>query len=157
MERNEVMSIEKRRDKIRQIIKEIEVNTQGELARLLTLEGFSVTQATVSRDIKELGLIKERGKVLKYKYAEPKALPFTVSEEKVTTLLKSFILSVKSSGNLIVVKTLEGHASACGMAIDKLLIDGVIGSVAGDDTLLIVAEVGSTSLVEQIIKGYVKL
>ena len=152
------MSIEKRRDKIRQIIREVEVNTQGELARLLTLEGFSVTQATVSRDIKELGLIKERGKVLKYKYAEPVPTSFSVSEEKVSTLLKAFILSIKSSGNLIVVKTLEGHASACGMAIDKLSIGGVIGSVAGDDTLLIVADGNeNATLVEQIIKGYVKL
>ncbi len=151
------MSIEKRRERIRQIIQEVEINTQGELARLLTLEGFSVTQATVSRDIKELGLIKERGKVLKYKYAEPKNTSFIVSEEKVSTLLKAFIVSVKSSGNLIVIKTLEGHASACGMAIDKLAIGGVIGSVAGDDTLLIVAEEGLTSTVEEIIKGYVKL
>lgn len=151
------MSIEKRRNKIKQIIQETEVNTQGELARLLTLEGFSVTQATVSRDIKELGLVKERGNFLKYKYAEPKNTSFIVSEEKVSTLLKTFIVSVKSSGNLIVIKTLEGHASACGMAIDKLSINGVIGSVAGDDTLLIVAEENSTSLVEKIIKGYVKL
>ena len=151
------MSIEKRRERIRQIIQEVEINTQGELARLLTLEGFSVTQATVSRDIKELGLIKETGKVLKYKYAEPKNTSFIVSEEKVSTLLKAFIVSVKSSGNLIVIKTLEGHASACGMAIDKLAIGGVIGSVAGDDTLLIVAEEGLTSTVEEIIKGYVKL
>lgn len=151
------MSIEKRRERIRQIIQEVEINTQGELARLLTQEGFSVTQATVSRDIKELGLIKERGKILKYKYAEPKNTSFMVTEEKVSTLLKAFIVSVKSSGNLIVVKTLEGHASACGMAIDKLAIGGVIGSVAGDDTLLIVAEEGLTLTVEEIIKGYVKL
>ena len=151
------MSIEKRRERIRQIIQEVEINTQGELARLLTQEGFSVTQATVSRDIKELGLIKERGKVLKYKYAEPKNTSFMVTEEKVSTLLKAFIVSVKSSGNLIVVKTLEGHASACGMAIDKLAIGGVIGSVAGDDTLLIVAEEGLTLTVEEIIKGYVRL
>lgn len=151
------MSIEKRRERIKQIIKEVEVNTQGELARLLTNEGFSVTQATVSRDIKELGLIKERGKVLKYKYAEPKALSFSVANEKVATLLNAFIVSVKSSANLIVVKTLEGHASACGMAIDNLSLDGVIGSVAGDDTLLIVAEENSANKVEQIIKGYVKL
>ena len=151
------MSIEKRRERIKQIIQEVEVNTQGELARLLTVEGYSVTQATVSRDIKELGLIKERGKVLKYKYAEPKTLPFTVSDQKVSTLLNAFIVSVKSSANLIVVKTLEGHASACGMAIDNLAIKGVIGSVAGDDTLLIVAEENSTAQVEQIIKGYVKL
>lgn len=152
------MTIEKRREKIKQIIAQTEVNTQGELARLLTLEGFSVTQATVSRDIKELGLIKERGKILKYKYAEPKVLPFAISEDKVSTLLKAFILSVKSSGNLIVVKTLEGHASACGMAIDNLSISGMIGSVAGDDTLLIVADGNETAkTVEEIIKGYVKL
>ncbi len=152
------MSIEKRRNKIRQIIRDMEVNTQSELAKLLTLEGFSVTQATVSRDIKELGLIKEKGKVLKYKYAEPISYSINVSLEKVSTLLKAYILSIKSSGNLIVIKTLEGHASACGMAIDKLSLNGVLGSVAGDDTLLIVVDENVLAKdVENIIKGYVKL
>ena len=96
--------------------------------------------------------------MLKYKYAEPVSYSVNVSLEKVSTLLKGYILSVKSSRNLIVIKTLEGHASACGMAIDKLALNGVLGSVAGDDTLLIVVDENvSASEVENIIKGYIKL
>lgn len=147
------MSIYKRRERIKQIITETEVNTQGELARLLSLEGFAVTQATVSRDIKELGLVKEKGSVLNYRYAMPERLQ-RVSEEKVIPLLKTFVSSVTVAKNLIVVKTLEGHGSACGMAIDKLSLKGVLGSIAGDDTLLIVADSDeSAKSVEQTIKG----
>ncbi|MBR3804498.1 MAG: arginine repressor [Clostridia bacterium] len=151
------MSIYKRRERIKQIIEETEVNTQGELARILSLEGYSVTQATVSRDIKELGLIKEKGKVLNYRYALPDGLK-KVSEDKVIHLLKTFVISVSVAKNLIVVKTLEGHGSACGMAIDKLSLKGVLGSIAGDDTLLIVAESDeSAKFAEQTIKGTLKV
>ena len=132
------MSIEKRRERIKQIIIETEVNTQGELARLLTLEGFNVTQATVSRDIKELGLVKEKGRVLNFRYALPDNT--FAGNDKIIPLLKTFITSVVKVNNLIVVKTLEGHGSACGMAIDRLTLSGVLGSVAGDDTLVIITE-----------------
>ena len=151
------MSIYKRRERIKQIIEETEVNTQGELARILSLEGFSVTQATVSRDIKDLGLVKEKGKVLNYRYALPDGFK-KVSEDKVIPLLKTFVTSVSVAKNLIVVKTLEGHGSACGMAIDKLSLTGVLGSIAGDDTLLIVAESDeSAKIAEQTIKGTLKV
>ena len=150
------MSIEKRRERIKQIVVETEVNTQGELARLLTLEGFNVTQATVSRDIKELGLIKEKGRVLNYRYALPDNT-FS-ADDKIIPLLKTFILSIVKVNNLIVVKTLEGHGSACGMAIDKLSLSGVLGSVAGDDTLLIIAESNEfAEIVEHTLKGYIGL
>lgn len=153
------MSIEKRRERIKQIISETEVNTQGELARLLTLEGFAVTQATVSRDIKELGLVKEKGNVLNYRYAVPtKTNSVTVSDEKIVTLIKTFVTSVNVARNLVVVKTLEGHGSACGMAIDNLKINGVLGSVAGDDTLLIVADNDEDAIyIKDVVEGYVKL
>ncbi|MBO7215030.1 MAG: arginine repressor [Clostridia bacterium] len=147
------MSIYKRRERIKQIINETEVNTQGELARLLSLEGYAVTQATVSRDIKELGLVKEKGKVLNYRYVMPDKIQ-KVSEDKVIPLLKTFVSSVSVAKNLIVVKTLEGHGSACGMAIDKLDLKGVLGSIAGDDTLLIVTESDEVaSSVEHTIKN----
>ncbi len=151
------MSVKSRREKIKQIITQTEVNTQSELAKLLTKDGFSVTQATVSRDIKELGLIKEKGKVLNYRYALPET-NFLVSEDKVIPLLRAFVTSVVTARNLVVIKTLEGHGSACGMAIDKLSLPGVLGSIAGDDTLLIVAENDETAnTVKQKIKGYLNL
>ena len=147
------MSIYKRRERIKQIIEESEINTQGELARILSLEGFSVTQATVSRDIKELGLVKEKGKILNYRYALPDGVK-RVSEERVIPLLKTFVTSVTVAKNLIVVKTLEGHGSACGMAIDKLALNGVLGSVAGDDTVLVVCENNESAkaVVEKILE-----
>ena len=154
------MSISKRRERIKELILETEINTQGELARLLTLEGFSVTQATVSRDIKELGLIKEKGKVLNYRYALPinTTINGNVNEEKVVSLLKTFIVSVQSARNIVVIKTLEGHAQACGMAFDKLNLNGVLGTVAGDDTLMVVVESDEVALlVKNTIKGYVGL
>ena len=134
------MSIKNRRNRIIEIIRTYSVNKQEDLAKILIKEGYSVTQATVSRDIKELKLIKVKdGKSKKSRYSLPIERPkHEVTDEKVITLLKTFIISVENSKNLIVVKTLSGNGSACGMAIDKLKPEGVIGSIAGDDTLLIV-------------------
>ena len=134
------MSIYDRRKRIKEIINSSVVCKQEELVSLLINEGYFVTQATVSRDIKELNLIKVKDKATgKSKYSMPIAKSsHEVSDEKVITLLKTFIISVEAAKNLIVVKTLSGNGSACGMAIDKLRPDGVVGSIAGDDTLLIV-------------------
>lgn len=141
------MSISNRRNRIKEIITSKVVCKQEELAKILNDEGFSVTQATVSRDIKELGLIKVKDlETKKSKYSMPKNKPVhEVTDEKVITLLKTFIISVEAAKNLIVVKTLTGNGSACGMAIDKLMPDGVIGSIAGDDTLLIVTHDDDTA------------
>lgn len=152
------MSISKRRDKILEIIKTTEVNTQDELVNILRENGFLVTQATVSRDVKELGLVKVKGKILKYRYAEPLKPEGYKIDGKITPLFDAFIRSVVCAKNLVVVKTLEGHASACGMAVDKLSIAEIVGSVAGDDTLLIVTNSDEDAKkVETVIKGYVNL
>ncbi|MBR5439647.1 MAG: arginine repressor [Clostridia bacterium] len=127
-----------RRNRIKQIIKEREIGRQEELVSLLQAEGYKVTQATVSRDIKELKLTKVKGNTIKSKYAIQIDGHIDVSHEKVITLLKAFIINVEYANNLVVVKTLTGNGSSCGMAVDKLKINGVIGSIAGDDTLLIV-------------------
>ena len=133
------MSTKLRRNRIIEIITTKCVNKQDDLANILIKEGFSVTQATVSRDIKELGIIKIKGSDGKSKYAIPEQnQSHEVSDEKVITLLKTFIVSVEAAKNLVVIKTLSGNGSACGMAIDNLKPDGVVGSIAGDDTLLIV-------------------
>ena len=132
------MATTNRRDAIIKIITENEIIRQEELVEYLKKEGFDVTQATVSRDIKELGLIKIQGEVKKFKYAMPENKHNILSEQKVVTLLKTFVVSIKRAQNLIVIKTLEGNGSACGMAIDKLNLDKIVGSIAGDDTLLIV-------------------
>ncbi len=154
------MLISNRRKRIKEIIENEVVCKQEELANILNNEGYSVTQATVSRDIKELGLIKVKDKATgKPKYAVLKTKSHhEVTDEKVITLLKTFIISVESAKNLIVVKTLTGNGSACGMAIDKLMPEGVIGSIAGDDTLLIVTHDDETAIsVVDYIKEIVEL
>lgn len=133
------MSTTKRREIIKRLIRENEISTQEELALALNKEGFSVTQATVSRDIKELGLIKVKAESGTSKYSEPLVRNIhDVSGDRVVTLLKTFLVSIERARNLVVIKTLTGNGSSCGMAIDKLAINGVVGSIAGDDTLLIV-------------------
>ncbi len=133
------MSTTKRREIIKRLIKENEISTQEELALALNKEGFSVTQATVSRDIKELGLIKVKAESGTLKYSEPLVKNIhDVSGDRLVTLLKTFLVSIERARNLVVIKTLTGNGSSCGMAIDKLAINGVVGSIAGDDTLLIV-------------------
>ncbi len=134
------MATTDRRNAIIKIIEENEIARQEELVESLKSLGYDVTQATVSRDIKELGLIKIKGEIKKFRYAMPKNEPTTINQEKVVTLLKTFVVSIKRAQNLVVVKTLEGNGSACGMAIDKLNHDKIVGSIAGDDTLLIVCD-----------------
>ncbi len=145
------MSISNRRDRIKQIITQREVGRQEELVEILQSEGFNVTQATVSRDIKELGLIKIKGNNLKSKYSLPSEVETnSVSLEKVITLLKTFMISIESAQNLVVIKTIAGNGSSCGMAVDNLKIEGVVGSIAGDDTLLVVTH--STTNAERVVK-----
>lgn len=133
------MSKNARRLRIVSLISEYEISTQEELVSLLNNEGFNATQATVSRDIKELSLTKIKGTIKNYKYAMPKKSEKPViTEDKVITLLKTFIVSVQNAKNLVVIKTLEGNGSSCGMSVDKLGIKEIVGSIAGDDTLLVV-------------------
>ncbi len=133
------MSSKIRRQRILEIIKEKEISKQDELVEILNEEGFNTTQATVSRDINELKLIKVKGESVKSKYAvETPTQTGLVSQDRVITLIKTFVVSVENAKNLVVVKTLAGNGSSCGMAIDRLKPEGVVGSIAGDDTLLIV-------------------
>ena len=131
------MNKSKRQEKVLEIVTKTEVDTQEDLIKILEDQGLKVTQATVSRDIKELGLVKVAGRSKKYRYAKP------VLEEKndLSVLIRHFksaILSVVTAQNLIVMKTLSGNANAVGAIVDGDEIEGVLGTIAGDDTLLIV-------------------
>ncbi len=128
-----------RQNMIMDLIKTQEVETQKDLVDLLNNSGYRVTQATVSRDIKDLQLVKILGSNGKYKYA-----PNTSASQQVTerfkNIFKETIRSVDASGNIIVVKTLSGCANAAGEAIDTMNFPHTIGSVAGDNTLLLVVD-----------------
>ncbi len=127
----------KRHRKILELIKENIIGTQEELADLLKQEGFNVTQATVSRDIKELALIKISVGNDRYRYSLPTEI--TVSETRLRFMLKEFVLNYAASENILIVRTAPGNANAVASALDNAQWAEILGSVAGDDTILVVA------------------
>lgn len=128
-----------RQNKILELIANNEIETQDRLAALLREEGFEVTQATISRDIKELQLVKVLSPTGKYKYAISTQQDAPISDRFVK-IFRETIISFASAQNLIIVKTLSGCGSAAGEAIDCIGLPHVVGSVAGDNTLLMVID-----------------
>ena len=126
----------KRHRKIMELIKENTIGTQEELAEKLKEAGFNVTQATVSRDIKELALIKISMGKDSYRYGLPTEV--TVSESKLRFMLKEFILNYAVSENILVIRTAPGNANAVAVAMDNAQWEEILGSIAGDDTIFIV-------------------
>lgn len=131
------MSRNIRQSKILELIAKYEIETQDDLSSELKKAGYNVTQATISRDIKELGLIKSLAGGA-YKYAAP-AETSGVSA-KVINMFRESVISIDSANNLIVIKTLSGSANAAALLVDKLSIDGVMGCIAGDDTVLVIVK-----------------
>lgn len=128
-----------RHAKILEIIEGHEIETQEELAEYLKRNGFNVTQATVSRDIKELRLIKVLTKNGRYKYAAIKQQESVISD-RLIKIFKDSVLSIDYSGNIIVIKTLSGAANAAAEAIDVLDIKDIVGTIAGDNTIFILVK-----------------
>lgn len=132
------MSIrEDRHSKILKIIAEKEIDTQSMLAAALIETGCDVTQATVSRDIKELGLIKIRGEHKKFKYALP---PANQGISKLSNLFTQSVISMEDAMNILVVKTYPGTANTACVFLDKISLPHIVGTLAGDDTLFIIAK-----------------
>jgi len=123
--------------KIREIISTQEIETQEDLVDKLKEAGFQVTQATVSRDIKELHLVKTPTAKGTYKYALP-AEPSYNPEQKLRRMLLDSFISIDRAENLVVMKTLPGNAHAVGAIIDALDWPEILGTICGDDTLLII-------------------
>ena len=128
-----------RQNKIIDIISNNEVDTQEKLAALLRESGFEVTQATISRDIKELQLVKTLSSTGKYKYSLSNSKDLPVSDRFVK-IFRQTVTSVDHSGNIIIIKTLSGCANAAGEAVDTSNIPHIKGSLAGDNTLLLIAD-----------------
>ena len=126
-----------RQNKIIELISLHEIDTQEKLADILKENGYEVTQATVSRDIKELQLIKTLAPSGQYKYALPEQNAKQTTD-RLSKVFKNTVQSACSSSNLVVVKTLSGCANAAGEAIDSLEFPHTLGSIAGDNTVLIV-------------------
>ncbi len=128
-----------RQSKILEIIAKNEIETQDELVNALRALNYDVTQATVSRDIKELGLIKIMSDSKKYKYAYVETEKQQISN-KVVGIYKEVVISVKTAQNLVVVKTLKGFAGGISSYIDKMNIENLMGTVYGDDTVMCITE-----------------
>ena len=125
-----------RQSKILEIIAAKEIETQEDLARELALANFDITQATISRDIKELGLIKVLGENKKYKYAYIDNSTQSIST-KHTSVLKEVVISVRHAVNLVVVKVLRGSGNLVASSIDKLNFENVIGVIGGDEAVFV--------------------
>ena len=127
-----------RQTMILDIINKNDISTQEELAEELKRRNIVATQATISRDIKELRLIKTQGAIGMYRYALMERAEDSM-EERWMRLFSESVLNITAANNLIVLHTVNGTASAAAGAIDKLRWDEIIGTIAGDDTILVIA------------------
>lgn len=132
----------KRHEKIIELVNKYNIETQTELTNLLEDAGFEVTQATISRDIRELKLSKVNGPGGKQKYA---FMPggSNRNEARLNRVLREGYISSSKASRLIVVKTLSGMANAVAAALDAMELDGYAGSVAGDDTIFCAVSEGA--------------
>ncbi len=128
------------------IISKKDIETQEELCAELNKLNFNVTQATISRDIKDLKLYKVAGTTKKYKYAYIEGEGDVVTN-KMRNLFRECVQSINYANNIIVVKTMRGNGSTAGAFIDSLQFSEIIGSVAGDDTVLIVVDNNENTVV----------
>lgn len=127
-----------RQAKILEIISNKNIETQEQLLAELQAEGFRGTQATISRDIKELRIVKELTSLGTYRYttsANDLGSSFSV---RLNTIFRECVISFDYAQNIIVVRTLPGLASAAGSAIDAMNLNTIVGTLAGDDTVMIV-------------------
>lgn len=142
-----------RQTKILELISKKEIETQEELADGLKAMGIDVTQATISRDIKELRLVKVMSKNGKYKYAT-----IGQSQEGITDRLykifENSVVSIDNALNIIVLKTIPGAAQICASAIDYMGVDEIVGTLAGDDTVFVA--IRSMDNIEQVLEEFKK-
>ena len=131
------MARNSRQSKILELISLQEIETQEELVSALRDAEFDVTQATISRDIKELGLIKILTDSKKYKYAVVNSSAQALSS-KCLNIFKECIISVKSASNLTIVKAIKGTAGMVSNLIDQLSLSQILGCTYGDDTVMVI-------------------
>lgn len=139
------MARSSRQSKILEIIQSKEIETQDDLVKELRSLNYDITQATISRDIKELGLIKIMSDSKKYKYAYVDNSDQQVSG-KFMGIYKESIISIKTAQNLVVVKTLKGVSNAISLFVDKLSFKNVLGTTYGDETVMIICPTNSDAI-----------
>ena len=124
--------------KILEIISNKNIETQEQLLAELQMEGFRGTQATISRDIKELRIVKELTSLGTYRYTISASDLGSSFSARLNTIFRECVISFDYAQNIIVVRTLPGLASAAGSAIDAMNLNTIVGTLAGDDTVMIV-------------------
>lgn len=127
-----------RQAKILEIIANKNIETQEQLLAELQAEGFRGTQATISRDIKELRIVKELTSLGTYRYTISASDLGSTFSARLNTIFRECVISFDYAQNIIVVRTLPGLASAAGSAIDAMNLNTIVGTLAGDDTVMIV-------------------
>ena len=127
-----------RQDEIVKIIQSMEIETQDQLLEVLRSRGFSTTQATISRDIKDLRMVKELTGSGGYRYAMSDRKSSSASDTRLRNIFKEGVVSAEVAQNIVVVRTMPGLASAACSALDGMEIPGMVGSLAGDDTGILI-------------------
>ena len=136
-----------RQSKILEIIESEPIDTQEQLQQRLQAQGIACTQATISRDIKQLHLVKEPMGQGRYRYAGSVQRSRLNVADKLRTIFRESIVSVDSAQNIVVVKTMAGLANAAGAALDSMSIPTMVGSLAGDDTAILIMRDGESARV----------
>ncbi len=135
-----------RHARIMELIEKNSIETQEELTERLSQMGFKVTQATVSRDIKSLHIIKAIGENGKYRYMVNSKEDEIKTAEKFRDILSGIVISITAAGNIVVIKTYAGMAQAAAAAIDAMIFNDIVGSLAGDDTVFVVVKDDMTAI-----------
>ena len=146
-----------RQEAIKDIIKNQQIETQSDLAEALKKAGFNVTQATVSRDIREMRLVKDLGPDGRYRYQLPSKDITPEFDLKLRKIFRESITSYEVAQNIVVLKTLPGLASAACSALDSMKLPHLVGSLAGDDTAFLAmsdkdSAVEFCKLIEEMLK-----
>lgn len=147
------MSKTQRQHRISKLLEEQAISSQPELVRLLAADGVGATQATVSRDLEDLGAVKVRVPGGETVYAIPELARQRVApEDHLRRVLGDWVVEAAASGNLVVLRTPPGSAHVVGSALDRAGLAEILGTVAGDDTVLVVAsaEAGGANLAKRL-------
>ena len=139
-----------RQQKILELIEKYDIDTQDTLIKMLAEAGFKVTQTTASRDIRQLNLVKGITPNGTYKYIAPGAVMSTETKAPVlNSAITDAVIKVEAAGHIVVVRTFSGMANAIAVCFDSLHRDNIVGSVAGDDTILLVVKTSEGALALQ--------
>ena len=134
-----------RQKKILELIEAYDIDTQDTLIKKLSESGFAVTQTTVSRDIRQLNLVKATTPRGSYKYVSPD-VGVSTGAPVLNSALTDAVTKIEAAENIVVIKTFAGMANALAVCVDSLHLPGIVGRVAGDDTILLVIKTRELAL-----------